>query len=134
MKKHILAALVGLLLSTGYMIPDESCNRVCTSCPCEQTKCRTCNCTSECSACSNCTKKQTKNIMEIVQDSDEVVISINLKKQSNNTEEEEWHEALNIVRYWGKELGKTLKEKTPHIQFDVKISGHSCYQGSGNIE
>ncbi len=72
--------------------------------------------------------------MEIVQDSDEIVISINLKKQSNNTEEEEWHEALNIVQDWGKELGKTLQEKTPHIQLDVKISGHSCYQGSGNIE
>ena len=48
----------------------------------------------------------------------------------NSTDLDEWDLAINTVKDWGKELAQTLKEKTPNVDMNVKVSGHCCYKST----
>ena len=136
MKKEIMIAAIGLLLSTGYISAETSCNangsdKICTKCPCNNTKCKNCICTSECPSCTNCTKKQSvQNIIKTTEKANTVTISINLEDNGNDTEQ--WEKALTITKNWGKELANTLQEETPNISLRVNVAGVCCNKETDN--
>ncbi len=64
--------------------------------------------------------------MDIAQNSNDVEVLIELKNKG--TDDEEWKEALMIVKDWGQELAHTLQEKTPNVELEVKIAGFCCHK------
>ncbi len=136
MKKQVIIAAIGLLLSTGYITTDTSCNtnssnNICTQCPCNNTKYKNCTCTSECSACTNCTKKQpAQNIIKTTENANEVTISITL--QNTGSDIEQLDKALTITKNWGKALANTLQEETPNISLIVNVAGICCNEKINN--
>lgn len=68
----------------------------------------------------------TDDMMEKVGNHNEVDVSITLKNDSENSEE--WAEALTMVKEWGKELAKTMEEKTPGVALGVDVAGLNCYK------
>ena len=125
-----MIAAIGLLLSTGYIAANTTCkinrsDNICTQCPCNNTKYKNCTCTSECSACTDCTKKQpAQKIIKTTENANEVTISITLQNTGNDTEQLD--RALTITKNWGKELAHTLQEETPNVKLRVNVAGVCC--------
>jgi len=69
---------------------------------------------------------QHDKIIDLAEECNEITITIDLK--NNSTDLDEWDLAINTVKDWRKALTQTLKEKTPNIEMNVKISGHCCYK------
>ena len=131
-----MIAVIGLLLSTGYIVAGTSCNancsdNICTQCPCNNTKYKNCTCTSECSACTDCTKIQpTQNIIRVTEDNNTVTISMTLQNNGNDTKQ--WEKALTLTKNWGKELAHALQEETPNISLRVNVAGICCNEEINN--
>lgn len=65
-------------------------------------------------------------IIDLAEECNEITITINLK--NNSTDLDEWDLAINTTKNWGKKLARILKEKTPNVEMEVKVSGHCCYK------